>query len=184
MPKSTVILVAVALLAAGCAVLVGCSAKETQVAAAPPSPVVDDDLSYRNEPLLANSGAPGAAVTAGEPGDNVVATRSFENAPPVIPHGVDDLLPITTDENLCLDCHDPETAEDAEARSVPASHLYDIRRGTDLGSVNPANYACTLCHAPQADVESLVDNTFEPFYRTEESKTSSSLLEILNEGVQ
>ncbi|MCP4571399.1 MAG: nitrate reductase cytochrome c-type subunit; periplasmic nitrate reductase electron transfer subunit [bacterium] len=171
-----------------CAVLAGCAAKEAPVAdAPPPAPameVADDDLSYRNEPLLADSATPGGAITAGDPGDNVPPTRSFENAPPVIPHNTDGYFPITADDNMCLECHAPENAEDAEATSVPASHLYDIRRDTQLTTVNPANFACNLCHAPQTDVDGLVDNTFEPHYRSEESKKSSSLLDILDEGVE
>ena len=40
------------------------------------------------------------------------------------------------------------------------------------------------CHAPQADAPELVDNTFEPAFRDEKSRTSSDLLDKLNEGVQ
>ena len=173
--------------------LAACSAKEAPVADAPSTPptppapaaaVSDDDLSYRNEPLLADSATPGGTVTAADPGDNDLPSRAFENAPPVIPHNTDGCFPITADDNMCLECHAPENAEDAEATSVPASHLYDIRRDTQLTSVNPANYACNLCHATQADVDGLVDNTFEPYYRAEESKSTSSLLDTLDEGVE
>ncbi len=172
-----------------CVPLAGCSggAQVADAPAAPPAPamaVADDDLSYRNEPLLDDSGAPGVVITAADPGDNALVRRAFENAPPVIPHNTDGLFPITIDDNMCLECHAPENAEDAEATSVPASHLYDIRRGAQLASVNPANYACNLCHAPQTDVDGLVDNSFEPYYRTDASKESSNLLDILNEGAE
>lgn len=149
-----------------------------------PEPVKDDDLSYRNEPLAGDSGAPGGSVTSADPGDSQPVERAFENAPPVIPHNVDGLFPITVDENQCLDCHGPEEAADAEAPSVPASHTYDIRRDRQLDRVNHANYACNLCHAPQADVGELVGNDFDPEFRNEDSRRKSNLLEILNEGAK
>ena len=31
--------------------------------------------------------------------------RAFENAPPMIPHDLEGLMPITTDNNMCISCH-------------------------------------------------------------------------------
>ena len=175
--------------------LVGCSARETPVAEAPPpaetqapppppAEVTDDELSYRNEPLLDDSGTPEAIFDAPDPGDSQMEDRAFENAPPVIPHNTDDLLPITANENSCTDCHLPEDAADVGATPVPASHLYDMRNNKQLDSLSPANYNCTLCHATQANTGELVENTFEPYYRAKEQKERSNLLDILNEGVE
>jgi len=162
--------------------LVGCYEKETP---GPGDPAIaDDDLSYRNEPLIADSGAPAVEFKGGEPGDNQLLARSFENAPPLIPHSLDDLLPITSDENQCLECHAPENAEDSEATPTPASHLYDIRRDVKLPAVNPANYNCDLCHVEQADTGELIDNLFEPHFRQGQLEKESNLLDILNEGVK
>ena len=160
---------------------------ETDAAAPPPPPpatVADDDLSYRNEPLIDDSGVPAVNYAAEDPGDSELVDRAFENAPPIIPHTVEDLLPITIDENQCTDCHLPEAAADVGATAVPASHLYDIRRDKQLSGLNPANYNCTLCHAPQAQADPLVENTFEPYFRAQERLNSSDLLENLNEGVE
>ncbi len=74
--------------------LVGCSGYDKPVEVAPPAPpappveIADDDLSYRNEPLLDDSGTPPAPFDAPDPGDSQLEARSFENAPPVIPHNV------------------------------------------------------------------------------------------------
>jgi len=165
-------------------VLTGCSSDQVVVNDAPSAGVSGDDLSYRNEPLLVEKGAPKAVFDAPDPGDSELIERSFENAPPVIPHNVDDLLPITIDENACLECHLPEEAADMGATSVPASHFYDIRRDTQLEDLAGANYHCTQCHAPQANLTDLVENTFSPYYRAKEQKERSNLLEILNEGVK
>ncbi len=175
--------------------LAGCSAKEVPVSETPtppeasatpipPTEVADTELSYRNEPLLEDSVTPAVAFDAPDPGEASMENRAFENAPPVIPHNTDDLLPITADENSCTECHLPEEAADVGATPVPASHLFDIRRDKQLDSLNPANYSCTQCHATQANTDELIGNTFEPYYRAKERKERSNLLDILNEGVE
>jgi len=146
--------------------------------------VADTELSYRNEPLMDPSITPADVFDSADAGDSKLLVRSFENAPPLIPHSTDDWLPITLAENQCLDCHLPENAEDEGATPTPASHLYDIRRGKQLSTLNPANYSCTQCHADQADVDILIENTFEPYFRTSEGEKQSNLLDILNDGIE
>ncbi len=167
--------------------LAGCTSEQVAVKDAPPAPEValsGDDFSYRNEPLLTELGAPKSVFDAPDPGDSELPERSFENAPPVIPHNVDGLLPITGTENACAECHLPDEAADYGATPMPASHLYDIRRDVPLRELSGANYNCTLCHAPQANAGELVENTFSPYYRAKEQKERSNLLDILNEGVE
>ncbi len=169
-------------------VAVGCSSQNTEVKqeVAPVAPVSisDDELSYRNEPLMDPSDTPLPVFDAADPGDSALLARAFENSPPLIPHNTDDLLPITIDDNQCLDCHLPENAEDSGATPTPASHLYDMRRNIKWSDLNPANLNCTQCHATQAEVEPLVANTFEPYFRTDDGASQSNLLDILNDGVE
>jgi cytochrome c-type protein NapB len=170
-------------------VLVGCSAHKDPVSEVPQPPAApveysDTELSYRNVPLLDDASTPAVFFEAPDPGESTLAERAFENAPPLIPHNVDGLLPITMSENACTDCHLPEDAADMGATPVPASHLYDMRRNQQLESLNPANYNCTMCHAPQADTGQLVENVFEPYFRAQEQKERSNLLDTLNEGVE
>ena len=118
--------------------LAGCSTQEAPVAeTAPPPPaetveVADTELSYRHEPLLEDSETPPTVFDAPDPGESQLTVRSFENAPPVIPHNVDGLLPITAGENACIDCHHPDDAADMDATPAPASHFYDMRRDKQL----------------------------------------------------
>ncbi len=170
-------------------VMAGCSGDSVPVVDAPPPPppaaeVIDDDLSYRNNPLLTEEGAPVYIFDSPDPGESTLGERSFENSPPIIPHNIDDFVPITAAENSCADCHLPEEAADAGATSMPASHLYDIRRETTLQGLAGANYNCTQCHATQANTGELVENTFSPYYRTDAQKSNSNLLDTLNEGVE
>lgn len=129
--------------------------------------------------------------------------RSFENAPPLIPHAVQDYI-ITRTDNECLLCHLPEKAKDKRVKSMPATHFTDYRpeiKETDKGffvdaeenevvanetggELNQAMYYCNLCHVPQADIDPMVQNNFEAVYRDMSSKKTSNLNETISEGVK
>ena len=111
--------------------------------------------------------------------------RSFENAPPLIPHDLEGLIPITADNNMCVSCHMPEVAKDVGATPIPNSHLYSIRNKKDLeGKLSDDRFNCTTCHVPQANVEAKFKNNFKPEYRDANSTSRSNLLDVLNEGVR
>ena len=111
--------------------------------------------------------------------------RSFENAPPLIPHDLEGLIPITADNNMCVSCHMPEVAKEVGATAIPKSHLYSIRNKKDLeGKLSDDRFNCTTCHVPQANVEAKFKNNFKPEYRNANSSQHSNLLDVLNEGVR
>ena len=111
--------------------------------------------------------------------------RSFENAPPLIPHDLEGLIPITADNNMCVSCHMPEVAKDVGATPIPKSHLYSIRNKKDLeGKLSDDRFNCTTCHVPQANVEAKFKNNFKPEYRDANSTSRSNLLDVLNEGAR
>ena len=64
------------------------------------------------------------------PGSSTKFERAYVNAPPMIPHSVDGLLPITKDNNQCLGCHMPEAAKSMGATPIPASHFTNYRPTT------------------------------------------------------
>ncbi len=148
-----------------------------------PGDTPDTALSYRHEPLDTESTTPGTRYSGDDPGDSQLLERSFENAPPIIPHSLTDFLPITRTRNDCQDCHHPDMAEDFEATPMPPTHFYDYRRDRQLGDANPANYNCTQCHVPKADAPELVGNTFQPEFRTDARRHSSNLYDVRDEGV-
>lgn len=111
--------------------------------------------------------------------------RSYENAPPLIPHDLEGLLPITKDLNMCVTCHMPEIAQSVGAVAIPKSHLVDLRTNTDLnGELEAARYNCDQCHVPQANIDPIVANKFNAAFRKRQSMQSSNLFEIINEGVK
>ena len=136
--------------------------------------------------------------------------RAYENAPPMIPHDVEGMLPITINSNQCTTCHEPAVAPSMNATPIPKSHFTDFRPSTDLdqngkiqkegktventsdfktvGKSLPtlagARFNCTQCHAPQSVGNDVPKNVFEADFRTKESNSKSNLIDTINEGVK
>jgi nitrate reductase cytochrome c-type subunit len=128
---------------------------------------VDDgvDVYFRDVDLGAMSSQALAAYGDADPGDAGTLKRSFEGAPPQILHTVEDMLPITSGSNDCLDCHHPENTTDEEDYPIPESHFQEAvmakgqpgepavwkvqgyRKGDDVAGTR---FNCTMCHTPQA----------------------------------
>jgi cytochrome c-type protein NapB len=146
------------------------------------------------------------------PGTSARFERAYVNAPPMIPHSVEGLLPITKDNNQCLGCHMPDVAKGVGATPIPASHFTNyrpdtkmegnkvVKEGKVLGKNNTSDvllakakklnhlyqgrFNCSQCHAPQADVKPIVGNTFKPDGLTGDLKAGSNLVDVIDEGVE
>jgi cytochrome c-type protein NapB len=66
------------------------------------------------------------------PGSSTKFERAYLNAPPMIPHSVDGLLPITQNNNQCLGCHMPDVSKGVGATAIPVSHFTNYRPKTEL----------------------------------------------------
>jgi cytochrome c-type protein NapB len=66
------------------------------------------------------------------PGASTKFERAYVNAPPMIPHSVEGLLPIKQGNNQCLGCHMPEVAPAVKATPIPVSHFTNYRPSTVL----------------------------------------------------
>ena len=66
------------------------------------------------------------------PGTSTKFERAYVNAPPMIPHSVEGLLPIKQGNNQCIGCHMPETAKAMGATPIPVSHFTNYRPETIL----------------------------------------------------
>jgi cytochrome c-type protein NapB len=71
-----------------------------------------------------------AKFDAPAPGASKKFARSYVNAPPLVPHSVEGLLPITQKNNQCLGCHMPDVAKGVGATPIPASHFTNYRPTT------------------------------------------------------
>lgn len=90
------------------------------------------------------------------------AARSYNTAPPMIPHATTDMVPITRDSNLCKDCHvQPDMIGQKITLGLPVpapkSHYVDVKKG----DLNMGRWNCTQCHREQANVKLLVESVFD-----------------------
>ena len=105
---------------------------------------------------------PGATENASEPGEGTPVPAAFEDSPPVVSHGVAEFLPITLEENMCVDCHAVEEKLEGEPTPIPQSHYVDLRNRPDVAGseIAGARYVCSSCHVAMTDAKPLVANTF------------------------
>ena len=136
------------------------------------------------------------------PGEGKTFKRAFQDAPPMISHTVEGMLPIKVDSNQCLSCHMPETAKLVNATAIPKSHFTNFRPTTYMidgeivksgvvventssaslrhvsivkqGELVGARFNCTQCHAPQSQGNLAVQNNFEADYTSEDGAKRSS----------
>ena len=165
----------------------------------------DSDIGYRSEDLLNEDFViPSIDYSAGPAGTVGNWERSFENAPPMIPHTLVGFVPIKAGVTACLACHLPAVAAALKATSMPQSHFTDYRPqlveeaglykvdaaegevvSKNLGAnYNLARYNCTQCHAAQANATVFIDNQFNPLFREEEGARKTNLSEVIEEGVK
>jgi len=160
---------------------------------------MSDDLLLSDESVLTEM--PEYSKTRS--GESEVIQRSFENAPPLIPHRVGGFLPIKVDDNKCLRCHMPDKAPEFKAIPLPETHFTSYRPSIveedgkyrvdalegevvekDLTRFNGAFFNCSQCHVPQTNVTVEIPNVFDPDYRTNADKTQSNLKDNMDEGVR
>jgi cytochrome c-type protein NapB len=92
--------------------------------------------------------------------------RAFPGAPPQVPHEVASMLPITLEDNQCLECHDRPDMIGAE--TVSGGNPMDEKHYSQAGAegsedgwqLSGMRYTCNQCHVPQAGVAPLVENSF------------------------
>ncbi|MDX1807946.1 MAG: nitrate reductase cytochrome c-type subunit [Sulfurospirillaceae bacterium] len=198
--KITISLIAFGLFAAGCAVSNG-SVSDTSLSLRKVN--VQNENSIKLQNVSYEKAAPGTAK---------LIERSYDNAPPLIPHSVDGLVPITKDNNACLGCHMPEVAASLNATPIPKSHFTNFRplesitkngqlvkKGTIVAKANNGSndvyatythgklyagrFNCTQCHVPQSNAQPLVRNTFKPDYMNKSQMKKSNLINTYDQGI-
>ena len=201
MSKMTIGLVAAALLIVGCG---GNTATSANNKVAPT--ITEESLGLRKTDLYteASTIAPKTEYRTGSAGSSEKISRAFQDAPPMIPHDTDGMLPIKIGDNQCTGCHMPDVASSMGATPIPSSHLTDFRPATGIGSdgritkngvsvdntssstrayvsiksshgkLTGARFNCSQCHAPQSQGNLAVENTFEAAYTRADGASKSS----------
>lgn len=144
-------------------------------------------------------------------GTSTKIDRAFENAPPMISHDVEGMLPITITNNQCIVCHDPAVAPSMGAVPIPLTHFTELRPQTSLNEngrmvkegnvientsdikvpeqktlthLAGARFNCSQCHAPQSNSNLVVGNSFKGDFRKLGAEKTSNLIDNINEGVE
>ncbi len=142
---------------------VGCASQGTAQSSASNTEVSESELGLRKAEVTTEQkvNLPPVKYTEEAPGTGKVLPTSYPTAPPQIPHSVEGFVPITKDNNSCLNCHSPDVAKDMGAVPIPESHYIDPITGKKLDHIAGARFMCTTCHTPQANAQPLVKNTFK-----------------------
>jgi cytochrome c-type protein NapB len=133
-------------------------------------------------------------------GTSTKIERAFQDAPPMIPHDVEGMLPITIDNNQCVMCHEPAVATSMGATPIPKSHFIDFRPKHHYDgkvftkaidnmknevSVKPishlagARFNCSQCHTPQSNGDLAVESEFKAAYTKKDGQFKSSWDEVI-----
>jgi cytochrome c-type protein NapB len=145
---------------------------------------VDDgiDVYFRDVDLSALSDQALETYPDDEAGESLLLNRSFPDAPPQISHTVVDMLPITLDDNECIECHHPDNVAGKEDAPLPKSHfsravmgaggkgdsmVWVVKSYEDAKDVVGNRYNCNMCHTPQATNVDTPKSTFIRLERAE-----------------
>ncbi len=77
-----------------------------------------------------NEGGVKTDYSRNAPGSSTRFERAYRDAPPMIPHSVEGLLPILANNNQCIGCHTPSTARGVGATPIPDTHFTNYRPHT------------------------------------------------------
>jgi nitrate reductase cytochrome c-type subunit len=142
------------------------------------TPEADDglDVFFRDASLSSLSDQALPEYPDADAGESTKIARDFPDAPPQIPHAVEEMFPITLAGNECLECHLPENATGDDV-PLPDSHFkapvmgkgavdqpmaWVVKDYQQTQDVMGARYSCNMCHTPQATNVSTPKNSFEP----------------------
>lgn len=176
--------------------------------------VTEESLGLRKTGLYGENTTTGAKTeySHAAPGSSTKYKRAFQDAPPMIPHSVEGLIPIKIDNNQCLGCHMPDMAKLVNSTPIPKSHFTNFRPSTHMidghivksgvvientssaqlehvsiarqGDLVGARFNCTQCHAPQSQGNLAVENNFEAQYTHKNGASKSSWSGVkLMEGI-
>ncbi|AXK49538.1 nitrate reductase [Aliarcobacter trophiarum LMG 25534] len=174
--------------------------------------IKDDSIGIRQGSLFQEDNVVGdkTQYNTDAAGTSTKIDRAFENAPPMISHDTEGMLPITIDNNQCISCHDPMVAPSVNATSIPKSHFTNFREDVSidkkgelerdgkilanssdiktivkpLDHLSNARFNCSACHAPQSDSKIVPKNNFIPDFRGTDLNNKSNLMDNVSEGVK
>jgi nitrate reductase (cytochrome), electron transfer subunit len=87
--------------------------------------------------------------------------RTFVGQPPLVPHTIEKYVPLTAEENACLECHITTELRGQKVPRIGESHFSKtIKKRDGSPAVEMSRFQCDTCHVPQVDAKPLVDSKF------------------------
>lgn len=94
-------------------------------------------------------------------GGQQLIARTFVGQPPLVPHSIDKYVPLTADDNGCLECHITDELRGQKMPKMSVSHFSTTLKESDGSpAVDMSRFQCDSCHVPQVDAKPLVENRF------------------------
>lgn len=94
-------------------------------------------------------------------GEKKLIARTFVGQPPMVPHNIEKYVPLTAEENACMDCHITDELRGQKMPRMGESHFSKTVKGADgKPVVEMSRFQCDSCHVPQVDAKELVDTRF------------------------
>ena len=174
--------------------------------------IEDESIGLRKDNLYTEDKVAGDQTNykADPAGASTKFQRAYENAPPMIPHDVEGMFDISSNNNQCTACHDPAVAQSMGATPIPKSHYTSFREAIELSkdgnlqrdgktvanssdvkavvkpleTMSNARFNCSACHAPQSDSANVPKNNFSPEFRSTDLNGKSNLIDVIGEGVK
>jgi cytochrome c-type protein NapB len=87
--------------------------------------------------------------------------RTFVGQPPMVPHTVEKYVPLTMEENACMECHLTTEIRGQKIPQIGQSHFSTTTK-TNAGkpALEMSRFQCDSCHVPQVDAKELIDSKF------------------------
>ena len=138
------------------------SDRQRPTGAQPPESISDWQLGLAKAPVSEDRAPALFAYGEQAPGESQRLPRPFDGAPPLIPHSIDGLVPVTREENTCVMCHAAGEPVPDGPPHAPPSHFVDWRNAPNVAGeeIAGSRWVCTSCHVPQSDSPALVGNSF------------------------
>lgn len=146
------------------AIIFGCS--QMQMSNDTESAVLDDiNMGLSKESVFDIPTPPVANFATTEPGELDRLPLAYSTLPPQIGHAIDEYMPITMEENECIDCHDRRKLLKREWKigkklPMPDTHYGSFAKQGGSEDVAGSRYNCTQCHVVLSDAQPLVENLF------------------------
>jgi cytochrome c-type protein NapB len=87
--------------------------------------------------------------------------RTFVGQPPMVPHSIEKYVPLTIEENACMECHQTQEIRGQKIPQIGTSQFSTtVKTKAGAPALEMTRFQCDSCHVPQVDAKPLVESRF------------------------